>query len=67
MAVVRSGSGEAGGRGRSVGPTCQPDAERGEGGMRLGRFPAMEVEIGQARGPTGPMERGGIPGKSGPT
>jgi hypothetical protein len=44
-------------------------AGRGEGRRRpeKGRFPAMEAEIGQARGPTGPMERGGVPGKSGPT
>jgi hypothetical protein len=30
-----------------VGPTCQAGVERGEGGLRWGRFLSMEAEIGQ--------------------
>jgi hypothetical protein len=30
-----------------VGPTCQSACGEGEGGLRRGRFPAMEAEIGQ--------------------
>jgi hypothetical protein len=30
-----------------VGPTCELSTERGEGGLRRGRFPAMEAKTGQ--------------------
>jgi hypothetical protein len=46
-----------------VGPTCQLGVERRR------RFPVMEAEIGRgadaARGPAGPGEEGGSPGRSG--
>jgi hypothetical protein len=29
------------------GSSCQPGAKRGEGGLRRGRFPRIEAEIGQ--------------------
>jgi hypothetical protein len=45
-----------------VGPTYQPGVERGKSDLRWGRFPVMEAKTR----PTGPMERGGGPRKSGP-
>jgi hypothetical protein len=41
--AAQLGLGEARGRGSQVGPTCHPSVERGEGGLRRGRFPAMEA------------------------
>jgi hypothetical protein len=53
-----------------VGPTYQLGAKRDKGGLRWGRFPAMEAETGRgtdvAHGPTGPGEEGGSPRRSGP-
>ena len=53
-----------------MGPTCQLGAERGKGGLRGWRFPAMEAETGRgastARGLAGPGEEGNSPGRSGP-
>jgi hypothetical protein len=46
------------------------DDRWGKGSLRRGRFPAMEAEtgrgVGAARGPTGPGDEGGSPGRSGP-
>jgi hypothetical protein len=54
-----------------VGPTFQLGPERGKGGLRRGRFPAMEAETGHgtgaARGPAGLGKDGNSPGRSGPT
>jgi hypothetical protein len=48
-----------------VGPTCQLGAERGKGGLRWGRFPAMEAETrwgaGATRGLAGSGEEGDSP------
>jgi hypothetical protein len=46
------------------------DDRWGKGGLRWGRFPAMEAEtgwgIGAAHGPFGPGNEGGSPGRSRP-
>jgi hypothetical protein len=51
-----------------VGSTYQLGAERGQGSLRWGSFPAMEAEtgwgVGAAHRPAGPGEEGGSPGRS---
>jgi hypothetical protein len=53
-----------------VGPTYQLGMERGKGGLRWGRFPAMEAETewgaSAGRWPAGLGKEGGSPGRSGP-
>jgi hypothetical protein len=47
-----------------VGPTCQLGAERGKGGLRWGRFPAMEAETRWGAGATHGLAGSGEEGDS---
>jgi hypothetical protein len=54
-----------------VGPTYQLGTERGKGGLRQGRFPAMDAETGWGAGaahePARPGKEGDSLGRSGST